>query len=115
MPNSDYKIEIVSIHAPVRERLTSNTRDTRRGVSIHAPVRERPDPGVEPLKVTDRFNSRSREGATRILVKLERILEVSIHAPVRERHVRRCGIVRTSGGFNSRSREGATPYAWSIS
>ena len=76
---------IVSIHAPVRERLTSRcTSGNKRG-----------------------FNSRSRKGATIADKFYNRLRIVSIHAPVRERpqdsinsNRRKC--------FNSRSRKGAT-------
>jgi len=56
--------EVVSIHAPVRERQNELCSDFRyRKVSIHAPVRERRIQALNrALKVS--FNSRSRKGAT---------------------------------------------------
>ena len=97
---------IVSIHAPVRERLTSRcTSGNKRG-----------------------FNSRSRKGATIADKFYNRLRIVSIHAPVRERRTfvtgGRTGTVSIhapvrerlpatiagacAGCFNSRSRKGAT-------
>ena len=53
------------------------------------------------------FNSRSREGATRSFRTNKLKIHVSIHAPVRERR-HRVAFGISDGGFNSRSREGAT-------
>ena len=53
-------------------------------VSIHAPVRERHDQ-LSSIIQRSSFNSRSREGATPLLVSPQALYRVSIHAPVRER------------------------------
>ena len=55
----------------------------------------------------NRFNSRTREGATELDVMDAELEQVSIHAPVRVRLLSaRCTLPKT--GFNSRTREGAT-------
>ena len=54
-----------------------------------------------------RFNSRSREGATIAKTFLYLSFGVSIHAPVKERHIVKNPILDFKC-FNSRSREGAT-------
>ncbi len=80
----------VSIHAPVKVRLQSQSnRWLCHGVSIHAPVKVR-------LSLSSMFMSG---------------LPVSIHAPVK---VRRCSWRACTGWrpcFNPRTREGATCYA----
>ena len=53
-------------------------------VSIHAPVRERRRSGLQQAGGCG-FNPRSREGATKVSVKVKGGFRVSIHAPVRER------------------------------
>ena len=59
---------------------------TKQPVSIHAPVRERLFHGRFLSVVVNRFNSRSREGATACTHPfILRGKHVSIHAPVRER------------------------------
>ena len=78
----------------------------RQLVSIHAPVRER----LSVLCVTITpisFNSRSREGATFGVKPRTVDSYVSIHAPVRERP-EVCNERYSGLCFNSRSREGAT-------
>ena len=101
------KTHAVSIHAPVRERpMLLNYLSAILGFSIHAPVWQRKEFGIIILTVvvsihapvrerrianvaqqlSDGFNSRSREGATR----------------------RMAGMSAKTRCFNSRSREGAT-------
>ena len=76
---------IVSIHAPVRERLDGDVvLFDANPVSIHAPVRERRNTAMIS-GITAGFNSRSREGATLPADTTEKL-----------------------AGFNSRSPEGAT-------
>ena len=54
-------------------------------VSIHAPVRERLSHKVFSEDIPQRFNPRPRKGATTPITRLVLISGVSIHAPVRER------------------------------
>ena len=61
----------VSIHAPVRERPGAPEKGARQNpVSIHAPVRERQDYECHLSGSPCRFNSRSREGATRDMPRM---------------------------------------------
>ena len=77
---------LVSIHAPVRERLYPVLIRPLRQVSIHAPVRELRRNAALLLR-EQRFNSRSREGATNVVDATRFSVYVSIHAPVRERRL----------------------------
>ena len=84
----------------------ARTRFTASIVSIRAPVKERPKIRLRRT-LCQRFNPRSREGATPVPQRSFQNPSVSIRAPVKERpccltrqKYRRC--------FNPRSREGAT-------
>ena len=57
------------------------------------------------------FNSRTREGATSILVSPSTHEVVSIHAPVKVRHIAGKITGDKNYRFNSRTREGATYQA----
>ena len=102
-------IEIVSIHAPVRERRMITCHITPyQTVSIHAPVRERrpeDSPVYTAHAVSIHAPVRERHGVS---AHLPRLLYVSIHAPVRERPPAARFYAVFPLGFNSRSREGAT-------
>ena len=106
------RIFSVSIHAPVRERHGSGLVTPKTGkVSIHAPVRERRRCLLQRL-FCNRFNPRSREGATPAVAFDCKKVVVSIHAPVRERPARQSRYGQPGKGFNPRSREGATIQGW---
>ena len=78
-------------------------------VSIHAPVKERLNIIIVVVWKSG-FNSRSREGATTDFTLFSVRREVSIHAPVKERLNRVGQLLHVYSSFNSRSREGATRY-----
>ena len=85
VPGEDPLGQLVSIHAPVRERLRrQQVHAEAKPVSIHAPVRERHN-GGETRHDGRRFNPRPRKGATIMETNLLKGMLVSIHAPVRER------------------------------
>ena len=97
----------VSIHAPVKVRPRIAHPTTRRiRVSIHAPVKVRHHSQDFTL-LSICFNSRTREGATAMIVFMADEGPVSIHAPVKVRRRSCLGAVRGTC-FNSRTREGAT-------
>ena len=79
------KINIISIHAPLRERRNTTSRCLRINfISIHAPSRERLD--VEMVLYLDfDFNPRSLTGATQGSSRHVVDEWISIHAPSRER------------------------------
>ena len=76
---------LVSIHAPVRERRTDKNMIPSK-VSFNSRSREGATLSLKLFIQLFRFNSRSREGATLGIVNQIPIKSVSIHAPVRERH-----------------------------
>ena len=79
--------QLISIHAPSRERLSTNTGTAAHvDISIHAPSRERRLIQLSFIKLFSNFNPRSLAGATRIHFKLN----------------------LTSSNFNPRSLAGAT-------
>ena len=60
--------EVISTHAPVKERLSRDTDERfARRMSTHAPVKERRG-ALHRTAYIDHFNSRSCEGATSVFV-----------------------------------------------
>ena len=124
--------QVISIHAPSRERLSSMVSPpTTFHISIHAPSRERPmcssartstrvfqstlPHGSDTLPCIERrryfdFNPRSLTGATNHGNRILIIFDISIHAPSRER--RRIGninLYQYEISIHAPSRERRTP------
>ena len=126
------KREIISIHAPSRERHDRVEQPAISGkISIHAPSRERQTVAVGAVGVPLNFNPRSLAGATWLsprscsaggnfnprslagatpvwysIYKQNKV--ISIHAPSRERHLALMLRARVTCNFNPRSLAGAT-------
>ena len=77
----------VSIHAPVRERLIKQLR-IQALQRFNSRSREGATSSIASREFYFSFNSRSREGATTGSFRFYDFFAVSIHAPVRERRVR---------------------------
>ena len=87
LPSPANKHFTISIHAPSRERLYKFIRERRqRSISIHAPSRERrPYAAKLPCGVVISIHAPSRERPA-LMVEGLRVHLISIHAPSRERH-----------------------------
>ena len=102
-------INVVSIHAPARERLYNfGFVVIERYVSIHAPARS-DVPGLYFLEPVSRFNPRSRAGATPDKYGRLGSMEFQSTLP-REERPDISSHTNSKSRFNPRSRAGATNY-----